>query len=64
VDEEEFPGYLDLIGGRANAMDLATMEEKLEGGKYRTVEQFEVSSKLLSRSDDADHRCDRSTSTR
>lgn len=42
VDEEEFPGYLDMIGGRDNAMDLATMNDKLEAGRYRTVEQFEV----------------------
>lgn len=64
MDEEEFPGYLDLIGGRDNAMDLATMEEKLEGGKYRTVEQFEVSPIFVLKCDDADHGCDRPTSTR
>ncbi|GHJ90384.1 hypothetical protein NliqN6_6786 [Naganishia liquefaciens] len=41
VDQEEFPGYLDMIGGPDNAMDLATMNEKLEAGRYRTVDQFE-----------------------
>jgi hypothetical protein len=43
VDEEEFPGYLNTIGGRENAMDLATMEEKIESGRYKTMDQFEVS---------------------
>jgi hypothetical protein len=43
VDEQEFPGYLDTIGGRDNAMDLATMEEKIETGLYKSMDQFEVS---------------------
>jgi bromodomain-containing protein 7/9 len=43
VDEQEFPGYLDMIGGSENAMDLATMEEKIDAGRYKTMDQFEVS---------------------
>ncbi|KAJ9099188.1 hypothetical protein QFC21_004068 [Naganishia friedmannii] len=42
VDEEEFPGYLDMIGGRENAMDLATMEDKIDAGRYKTMDQFET----------------------
>ncbi|KAJ9116460.1 hypothetical protein QFC22_004902 [Naganishia vaughanmartiniae] len=42
VDEQEFPGYLDMIGGSENAMDLATMEEKIDAGRYKTMDQFEA----------------------
>lgn len=39
---------MDTIGGRENAMDLATMEEKIEGGRYKTMDQFEVRTLLES----------------
>lgn len=41
VNEEEYPGYLDAIGGSDKAMDLATMERKIEDRAYRSFQQVE-----------------------
>ena len=39
MDASQVPGYTDVV---KNPMDLGTMTEKVESGKYRSLEQFKV----------------------
>ena len=40
---EEYPNYFEVIGGEEEAMDLGTMEGKVDRGEYRDMAEFEVS---------------------
>jgi hypothetical protein len=42
VREEDYPGYFAAIGGQDKAMDLGTMESKVDDGMYRSLDDFEV----------------------
>ncbi len=43
VSEEDYPGYWQAIGGQDKAMDLGTMERKVDDREYKSLEDFEVS---------------------
>jgi hypothetical protein len=43
VSLEEYPNYFEVIGGEDQAMDLGTMEGKVDRGEYRDMAEFEVS---------------------
>lgn len=42
VNPEDFPDYLDIVGGEDNMMDLGTMQQKVDDGDYRNMDGFEV----------------------
>lgn len=44
VDPGQVPGYSDAV---KNPMDLGTMTEKVEKGRYRALEQFKVTAYVL-----------------
>lgn len=43
VDLNEYPGYINAIGGPQNAMDLATMSRKVDDRQYKNIDDFHVS---------------------
>jgi len=49
VSLEEYPNYFEVIGGEDEAMDLGTMEGKVDRGEYRDMAEFEVSREEVSR---------------
>jgi hypothetical protein len=42
VNIEDYPDYWERIGGEDKAMDLGTMEKKLNDGIYTNLDQLEV----------------------
>lgn len=44
VDTEHYPDYLDIIGGADKMMDLGTMQQKVDDGSYRDMDELEVGS--------------------
>ncbi|KAK4689729.1 hypothetical protein P7C73_g378, partial [Tremellales sp. Uapishka_1] len=47
VELDDYPDYLDIIGGEDNMMDLGTMQTKLDDGRYRSMEELEADLKAL-----------------
>lgn len=44
---EDFPGYLEIVGGEDKMMDLGTMQLKVDSGEYRSVDEIEADLRTL-----------------
>jgi len=49
VNVEEFPNYLQIIGGEENMMDISTMQRKNDDGEYSSMDEVKVRGILNSR---------------
>ncbi|BEJ16751.1 hypothetical protein CspHIS471_0601520 [Cutaneotrichosporon sp. HIS471] len=47
VDADEYPGYIDTIGGPDNAMDLGTMQKKIDDGEYNSIGELEADARRM-----------------
>ncbi|CAK9779488.1 hypothetical protein CC85DRAFT_287345 [Cutaneotrichosporon oleaginosum] len=47
VDVDEYPGYIETIGGPDNAMDLGTMQRKIDSGEYHGIEELEADARRM-----------------
>lgn len=56
MDADEYPGYFETIGGPDKAMDLGTMQRKIDEGEYNGIEELEVSCLVRNPNSHADRR--------
>lgn len=47
VQVDEYPGYLEIIGGEERMMDLGTMQSKVTSGEYRSMDDLEADFKMM-----------------
>ncbi|ORY32317.1 hypothetical protein BCR39DRAFT_464762 [Naematelia encephala] len=47
VNPDNFPGYLEAVGGEDKMMDLGTMQSKIDDGLYKTIDELQSDLQLL-----------------
>ncbi|GMK58290.1 hypothetical protein CspeluHIS016_0503220 [Cutaneotrichosporon spelunceum] len=47
VDADDYPGYMETIGGPDNAMDLGTMQKKIDYGEYNNIDELEADARRM-----------------
>lgn len=47
VNPDDYPGYLEAVGGEDKMMDFQTMQGRLDNREYRDFDQISVSANIL-----------------